>query len=87
MWAWCDNFEWVEGYTVRFGLIYIDYMNNHTRYPKNSAAWFAKFLNSKSEPPFSWLPWWIRPLSGKRSIEENGENEAEKRLKVVEADQ
>ncbi|KAK4412688.1 Raucaffricine-O-beta-D-glucosidase [Sesamum alatum] len=46
-WSWCDNFEWTEGYTVRFGLIYVDYMNYLTRYPKASAIWFAKFLATK----------------------------------------
>ncbi|KAL3825283.1 hypothetical protein ACJIZ3_021312 [Penstemon smallii] len=44
LWSWCDNFEWIEGYTVRFGIIYIDYMNNLRRYPKHSAKWFAQFL-------------------------------------------
>ncbi|KAL3825600.1 hypothetical protein ACJIZ3_021629 [Penstemon smallii] len=44
VWSWCDNFEWCEGYTVRFGLIYIDFANNLTRYPKNSALWFRNFL-------------------------------------------
>ncbi|KAI3443436.1 hypothetical protein Pfo_000101 [Paulownia fortunei] len=47
VWAYCDNFEWYEGYTVRFGLIYIDYMNNLTRYPKSSAVWFTKFLRKR----------------------------------------
>ncbi|KAL0394222.1 UNVERIFIED_CONTAM: Raucaffricine-O-beta-D-glucosidase [Sesamum latifolium] len=46
-WSWCDNYEWTEGYTVRFGLIYVDYMNYLTRYPKNSALWFSKFLATK----------------------------------------
>ncbi|KAL3844280.1 hypothetical protein ACJIZ3_001683 [Penstemon smallii] len=47
LWSWCDNFEWVEGYTVRFGIIYVDYMNNLRRYPKHSAKWFAQFLKRK----------------------------------------
>ncbi|KAL0311823.1 UNVERIFIED_CONTAM: Raucaffricine-O-beta-D-glucosidase [Sesamum radiatum] len=46
-WSWCDNYEWSEGYTVRFGLIYVDFMNYLTRYPKASALWFAKFLATK----------------------------------------
>lgn len=86
VWTWCDNFEWAEGYTIRFGLVYVDFMNNLTRYPKNSAAWFAKFLKSNRKPPFSWLPWWLQPFSAKRSVEDNGGNEPDKRLKVVEAD-
>ncbi|KAK4388697.1 Raucaffricine-O-beta-D-glucosidase [Sesamum angolense] len=47
VWSWCDNFEWAVGYTVRFGLMYVDYENQQKRYPKASAIWFAKFLGSK----------------------------------------
>ncbi|KAL0323707.1 UNVERIFIED_CONTAM: Raucaffricine-O-beta-D-glucosidase [Sesamum calycinum] len=47
VWSWCDNFEWAVGYTVRFGLMYVDYENHQKRYPKASAIWFAKFLGSK----------------------------------------
>ncbi|KAI3468066.1 hypothetical protein Pfo_024729 [Paulownia fortunei] len=43
-WSWSDNFEWRDGYTVRFGIIYVDYMNHLKRYPKDSAMWFSKFL-------------------------------------------
>ncbi|KAL0289666.1 UNVERIFIED_CONTAM: Beta-D-glucopyranosyl abscisate beta-glucosidase, partial [Sesamum angustifolium] len=46
-WSWCDNFEWKEGYKVRFGIIYVDFNNNQTRYPKLSAMWFAKFLKAR----------------------------------------
>ncbi|KAL0355124.1 UNVERIFIED_CONTAM: Raucaffricine-O-beta-D-glucosidase [Sesamum radiatum] len=72
VWAWCDNFEWIAGYTVRFGLIYIDYMNDLTRYPKNSAVWFSKFLVRKK-------------LSGgqKRQITDVEESEPGKKLKLT----
>ncbi|KAK9129032.1 hypothetical protein Syun_017829 [Stephania yunnanensis] len=43
-WSLLDNFEWGEGYTVRFGLNYVDYKNGLKRYPKHSATWFKKFL-------------------------------------------
>eukprot|EP01018_Ginkgo_biloba_P033169 Gb_35939 [translate_table: standard] len=43
-WSLLDNFEWTSGYTVRFGLHYVDYKNNLKRYPKASANWFKKFL-------------------------------------------
>ncbi|KAL0328039.1 UNVERIFIED_CONTAM: Beta-glucosidase 4 [Sesamum calycinum] len=43
-WSFCDNFEWQVGYTSRFGIIYIDYMNHLRRHPKESATWFSKFL-------------------------------------------
>lgn len=47
-WSLLDNFEWASGYTVRFGLHYVDYNNNLTRYPKASANWFRKFLTGRN---------------------------------------
>ncbi|KAG8064807.1 hypothetical protein GUJ93_ZPchr0004g39500 [Zizania palustris] len=43
-WSLLDNFEWVNGYTVRFGINFVDYNDRNKRYPKNSAHWFKKFL-------------------------------------------
>lgn len=43
-WSLLDNFEWIDGYTVRFGLIFTDYRDGLKRYPKRSACWFEKFL-------------------------------------------
>ncbi|KAJ0976995.1 hypothetical protein J5N97_012469 [Dioscorea zingiberensis] len=42
-WSLTDSFEWGSGYTLRFGLAYVDY---HTleRTPKDSAKWFSKIL-------------------------------------------
>ncbi|KAL0311825.1 UNVERIFIED_CONTAM: Oleuropein beta-glucosidase [Sesamum radiatum] len=73
VWSWSDNYEWTEGYSVRFGLIYVDFMNNLTRYPKHSAIWFTNFLTR------------INPLGGlkKREITDAAESEVEKRLKAV----
>ncbi|KAG5253566.1 beta-glucosidase [Salix suchowensis] len=47
-WTLMDNFEWGSGYTVRFGLYYVDYKNNLKRYPKNSVNWFKQFLRRDS---------------------------------------
>ncbi|KAL3718690.1 hypothetical protein ACJRO7_003761 [Eucalyptus globulus] len=44
-WSLLDNFEWTDGYTVRFGINYVDYKNGLRRYPKLSATWFKSFLN------------------------------------------
>ncbi|KAI3443429.1 hypothetical protein Pfo_000094 [Paulownia fortunei] len=41
---------WAEGYTVRFGIYYVDYVNDLVRYPKNSAIWYMNFLNKKLIP-------------------------------------
>ncbi|XP_039113976.1 beta-glucosidase 25 isoform X2 [Dioscorea cayenensis subsp. rotundata] len=49
VWSLLDNWEWNSGYTVRFGLYFIDYKNNLTRIPKDSAYWFKNFLG-KSAP-------------------------------------
>ncbi|RWR96748.1 beta-glucosidase 4 isoform X1 [Cinnamomum micranthum f. kanehirae] len=43
-WSFLDNFEWLQGYTKRFGLVYVDYKNGLSRHPKSSAIWFSRFL-------------------------------------------
>ncbi|XP_068653695.1 beta-glucosidase 12-like [Aristolochia californica] len=45
-WSLLDNFEWVDGYTVRFGINYVDYKNGLKRYRKQSSYWFEKFLEA-----------------------------------------
>ncbi|CBI24822.3 unnamed protein product, partial [Vitis vinifera] len=45
-WSLLDNYEWNFGYTVRFGIVFVDYDNGLKRYPKHSAIWFKKFLLS-----------------------------------------
>ncbi|CAN1238031.1 Putative beta-glucosidase 41 [Linum grandiflorum] len=48
IWSLLDNWEWNMGYTVRFGLYYVDYSNNLTRIPKASVNWFKSMLRSQS---------------------------------------
>ncbi|KAF4390884.1 hypothetical protein F8388_005697 [Cannabis sativa] len=44
VWTFWDDFEWDAGYTVRFGITYIDYKDNLKRYLKYSAYWLKRFL-------------------------------------------
>ncbi|KQK18470.1 beta-glucosidase 24 [Brachypodium distachyon] len=44
-WSLFDNFEWMDGYSVRFGLNYVNYKDGLKRYPKRSSQWFQKFLH------------------------------------------
>ena len=41
VWSLLDNFEWAEGYSKRFGIVYIDY-ETLERIPKESARWYAR---------------------------------------------
>ncbi|KAF8041055.1 hypothetical protein BT93_B3084 [Corymbia citriodora subsp. variegata] len=44
VWSLLDNFEWASGYTIRFGINYVDFQNGLKRIPKRSAYWFKSFL-------------------------------------------
>jgi beta-glucosidase len=46
-WSIFDNFEWAEGYTQRFGLVYIDFPTQR-RYMKDSAKWFSKIASTNT---------------------------------------
>ena len=45
-WCFCDNFEWVEGNSARFGLIHVDYDNGRRRSVKGSGEFFAKAVKA-----------------------------------------
>lgn len=47
-WAIMDNFEWVEGYDPRFGLVYVDYETGK-RTIKDSAYEYKKIIESNGE--------------------------------------
>ncbi|MBP2704098.1 beta-glucosidase [Microbispora sp. RL4-1S] len=45
VWSLLDNFEWAEGYTQRFGIVYVDYPTQR-RIPKDSALWYRDVVKS-----------------------------------------
>ncbi|HEY4213716.1 MAG TPA: GH1 family beta-glucosidase [Steroidobacteraceae bacterium] len=42
-WSFLDNFEWAEGYSKRFGIVYVDYATQR-RIPKRSAHWYRQLI-------------------------------------------
>lgn len=44
-WSLLDNFEWAHGYSIRFGLIHVDY-ETQRRTPKASARFYADLIRT-----------------------------------------
>lgn len=51
VWSLMDNFEWAEGYSKRFGLVYVDY-ETQQRVWKDSAHWYQRVLTSRELAPY-----------------------------------
>ncbi|MBA2441127.1 MAG: beta-glucosidase [Rubrobacter sp.] len=49
VWSLLDNFEWAEGYSRRFGLVYVDYATQR-RIPKESAHWYREVIRRNGPP-------------------------------------
>jgi beta-glucosidase len=50
VWSLLDNFEWAQGYSKRFGIVYIDYPTLE-RVPKDSFYWYRDFIASRRGAP------------------------------------
>jgi beta-glucosidase len=46
VWSLLDNFEWSEGYSKRFGLVYVDYPTLE-RVPKDSFEWYRSTIRDR----------------------------------------
>jgi len=47
VWSLFDNFEWAEGLSDRFGIVYIDYATQR-RIPKTSALWLSHVISANT---------------------------------------
>jgi beta-glucosidase len=47
VWTLLDNFEWAEGYSKRFGIVYVDFATQ-VRTPKDSALWYGRFVDASA---------------------------------------
>jgi beta-glucosidase len=52
VWSFLDNFEWAEGYSKRFGIVYVDYPTLE-RVPKDSFYWYRERIRSGSLEPIA----------------------------------
>lgn len=51
-WSLMDNYEWAQGYSKRFGIVYVDYPTQQ-RVVKDSGKWYASFLAGQRRHPTS----------------------------------
>jgi beta-glucosidase len=55
VWSLLDNFEWAQGYSKRFGLVFVEY-GSQRRIPKTSAHWYRRFIAGGGPEPEAGRP-------------------------------
>lgn len=48
LWSLLDNYEWTDGYSKRFGIVYVDYATQR-RLVKESGRWYAAFIEAQRQ--------------------------------------
>jgi beta-glucosidase len=48
LWSLLDNYEWTDGYSKRFGIVYVDYITQR-RQVKESGRWYAAFIKAQRQ--------------------------------------
>jgi beta-glucosidase len=46
VWSLLDNFEWAEGFSKRFGVIYVDFVTQR-RVVKDSGLWYGRMISAR----------------------------------------
>jgi beta-glucosidase len=44
-WSLLDNYEWAEGYKMRFGIVHVDF-STQRRTLKSSARWYSRLIQA-----------------------------------------
>lgn len=48
VWSLMDNFEWLSGYTIKYGLCHVDF-RSLKRTPRLPARWYSKFIKGSEQ--------------------------------------
>ncbi|PNX99131.1 beta-glucosidase 47-like protein [Trifolium pratense] len=54
-WSLLDNFEWIYGYTVRYGIHHVDFATLK-RTPRLSARWYKRLIANYKQTEFTGVP-------------------------------
>ena len=76
LWSFLDNFEWANGHSKRFGIVYVDYPTLE-RIPKESYYWYRDFIAAqRTTAAASGSFRRATPLGGKTELGQPGDHPA-----------